>query len=103
MGFFFGAQRAGLVLVGIIEARFLIYFATSLDNRDLAARLDVDCGLNKAHRVHVFDFAAGAEMREILRCPILLILAGTTNTDVYIGAQVAVLHIAVTSAQIAQN
>ncbi len=60
-------------------------------------------GLDEAHRVHVLDLAAGAEMAEILGFLIAFIVAGAADGDVDVGAQVAVLHVAVAGAQIAQD
>ena len=103
MRFFFGTHGACFVLVRIIEASFLIHGATGLNNCDLALGFIVNRRLDEAHRVHVLDLAACAEMREILRFHVFLILPRTTNRHVHIGPQVAVLHVAVTGAQIAQQ
>ena len=86
MRLFLGAHGAGFVLVGIIEAGFLIDLAAGFDDRDLAAGLDLDGLLDEAHGVHVLDLAAGAEMGEILCRLIFLVLARSADRDVHVGA-----------------
>ena len=96
-------HRPGLSLVGIIQPRLLHDRAAILQDRDLAAGLIVDGGLDEAHGVHVLDFAARAQMAEISGLLEPLVIAGLADADVHVGAQVAVLHVAVAGAQIAQD
>ena len=101
MRLFFGAHRPRLVLVRIIKTGLLQNQSAIFQNCNLAARLIVDSLLNKAHRVHVFDFAARAQIAKILGGLIFFILTGQTDRHVHISPQIAILHIAVTSTQIA--
>ena len=60
--------------------------------RDLAPRLDLDGLADEADRVDVLDLAAGAEF-----------LAGAADRHVHVGAEIALLHVAVAGAEIAQD
>ena len=77
--------------------------STIFDNGNLAAGFIVNRLLDKAQRVHVLDLAARAKVRKVLAGLIFFILAGAADRYVHIGAQIAVLHIAITSPQIAQD
>ena len=101
MRFFLGAHGPGFALIGIIEARFLLYLAPGFDNRDLAAGLNLDGLLDEPHGVHVLDFASRPKVAEILRLLVFLILTGQTDRHVDIGAHCARLHVAIAGAQIA--
>ncbi|EKD60492.1 MAG: hypothetical protein ACD_54C00703G0001 [uncultured bacterium] len=103
MRLFLAAHAAGFVLVRVIEPGFLHDRAAILQNGDLAARFIVDRQLDEAHRVHVLDLAARAQMAKVLRGLIFFILAGAADRHVHIGAQVAVLHVTIAGAQIAQD
>ena len=89
---FLRTHRAGLALVRIVQPGFLIDGAAILQNSDLAAGFIMDRLPYKADRVHVLDLAAGAEA-----------LAGPPHRDVDVRAQVALLHVAVAGAEIAQD
>src|SRR3569623_394386 len=89
---FLGAHRARLALVGIVKPGFLVDRAAVFDDFDLPARLILDRVADKADRVHVLDLAAGAEP-----------LARPANRDVDVRAQVALLHVTVAGAEIAQD
>ena len=103
MRLFLAAHRPGFVAVGVIEPGFLHHCAAVFQNGDLAARLVFNGGLDEAHRVHVLDLTPRPKMAEILGGLVFLVLAGPADRDIHIGAQVAVLHIAVAGAQIAQD
>ena len=103
MRFFLGTHRPGFVLVRVVKPGFLIDGATTFDNCDLAACLVFDGRLNEPHGVHVLDLATGAEMGKVLRFLILLVLARAADRHVHVGPQVAVLHVAVASAKVAQD
>ena len=60
---FLGAHRARLVLVRIVQARFLHDLAAALEQLDLALDLVVDRVLDEAERVEVLDLGARAELR----------------------------------------
>ena len=103
MRLLFGAHRPGFALVGVIKPGFLHDLAAIFQNGNLAAGFIVNRLRHEAHRVHVLDLAPGAEMAEILGGLILFILPRTADRHVDIRPQVAVLHVAVTGAQIAQD
>ncbi len=90
---FLGAHRAGLALVRIVEAGLLVDGAAVLEDGDLAPGLDLDRLRDEAHRVHVLDLAARAEFGRTLRA----------DRDVDVGAEVALLHVAVAGAEVAQD
>ncbi len=92
MRLFLGAHRARLALAGIVEAGLLVDRAAILEDADLAARLDIDGLADEADRVDVLDLAARAEG-----------LARAAHRDVDVGAQIALLHVAVAGAEIAQD
>ena len=89
---FLGAHRARLALVRVEQPRFLVDRAAILDDLDLAPRLVLDRLADEIDRVHVLDFAAGAERP-----------ARLAHGNVHIGAQRALLHVAVAGAEIAQD
>jgi len=80
-----------------------MHLAAILQNGDLAAGLVVDRQLNEPHRVHVLDLTPRAQMAKVLRGLIFLILPRTADRHVHVRPQVAVLHVAVAGAQIAQD
>src|SRR3954466_10259049 len=86
MRFFLGAHRARLAPVGIEQPRFLVDRAAILDDLDLAPRLVLHPLADEGDRFHVLDFAAGAERP-----------AGLAHGNVHVGAQRALLHVAVAS------
>ncbi len=92
MRFFLGAHRARLALVRVEQPRLLVDRAAILDDLDLAPRLVLDRLADEVDRVHVLDFAAGAERT-----------ARLAHGNVDVGAQRALLHVAVAGAEIAQD
>ena len=84
---FLAAHRARLVAVRIPEARLLHDGTAVLDQRDLAAHLEVDRLLHEAEAVQVLDLAAGAER-----------LARAAHRHVRVAAEAAFLHVAVADA-----
>ena len=66
--------------------------AAVLDEIDLPSRLVIDRLADEADRVDVLDLAAGAEC-----------IAGPAHRDVHVSAQIALLHVAVAGAEIAQD
>ena len=70
----------------------LVNLAAILDDADLAARLSLDGLADEANGIDVLDFAARAER-----------LARPAHGHVHVGAQVALLHVAVARAEIAQD
>src|SRR4029079_17252213 len=66
--------------------------AAILDDLDLAPRLVLDRLADEGDRVHVLDFAAGAERT-----------ARLAHGNVHIGAQATLLHVAIAGAEIAQD
>ena len=77
---------------GIEQARLLIDRAAVLDDADLPARLGLDGLADEADGIDVLDLAARAER-----------LARAAHRDVDVGAQVALLHVAVAGAEVAQD
>ncbi len=92
MRLFLGAHRACFALVGIETAGLLLDPPALLDDLDLAPRLVLDRLADEVDRVHVLDFAARAERR-----------ARLAHGHVDVGAQIALLHVAVAGAEIAQD
>ena len=92
MRLFLRPHRAGLTLVRIEQPGLLVDRAALLDDVDLPARLVSDRLADEADRVHVLDLAARAERP-----------AGLAHRDVDVGAQAALLHVAVAGAEIAQD
>ena len=90
--FLLGAHGARLALVGVEQPRFLIDPAAVFQNVDLPAGLHLDRLADEADRVDVLDLAARAELA-----------AGLAHGDVHVGAQVALLHVAVAGAEIAHD
>src|SRR6185503_14275949 len=86
------AHRARLAAARVEQARLLLDRAALLDDLDLAPRLVLDRLTDEPDRVDVLDLAARAER-----------LAGTAHRDVDVGAQRALLHVAVAGAEIAQD
>ena len=78
-------------------------FSALFKDFDLATRFIVDRLLDETHRVHVFDFTAGAEVAEVLRRHVFFMLTCAADRYVDIGAQVSVLHVAIACAEVAQN
>ena len=103
MRLFFGAHGAGFVLVGVKQTGFLRNRASVLKNGNLAACLDINRHLDKPRRVHVLDLAARAKLAEILCRLIAFVITGAANRHVHIRAHAAVLHVAITRAQVAQD
>ena len=69
----------------------------------MAAGLHFDRLLDKPHGVHVFNLTSCAKMFEIPTFDVFLILSRKADRNVHIRAQVAVLHIPVTGAKVAQD
>src|SRR5256886_7222143 len=90
--FLFVAHGARLALVRIEQTRLLLNFTPVLQNFDLTPRLVFDRLTDETDRVDVLDFAARAERR-----------IGLAHRYVHVGAQVALLHIAIAGAEIAQD
>ena len=90
--FFLRAHRPRLALGGIEQTRLLVDLAAVLDDADLAARLDLDRLADEADRVDVLDLAARAERR-----------ARLAHGHIDVGAQGALLHVAVAGADVAQD
>ncbi len=103
MRFFLRPHRPRLSLIRVIQTRLLLHFATGFNDLDLALGLDHYRLLDKAHRVHVFDFATGAEVRKVLCFHVLLELTGAADRHVHIGAHIAVLHVAIAGPKVAQD
>ena len=59
---FLRAHRPGLALVRVVEPGLLLDRAAVLEDGDLAAGLVLDRLRDEAHRVHVLDLAARAEL-----------------------------------------
>jgi len=89
---FLGTHRARFALDAVEQPRLLIDRAAILDDVDLPARLDLDRLTDEADRIDVLDFAARAKLA-----------ARLSHRNVDIGAQVALFHVAVAGAQIAQD
>src|SRR5215212_2233322 len=87
-----GAHRARLALARIEQPRLLVDPAAVFQNADLPARFVFDRLADEADRVDVLDLAARAER-----------LAGAADGHVHVGAKAALLHVAVASAEVAQN
>ena len=87
-----GAHRARLAARRIEEPRLLLHFAAVLDERNLSARLGLDRLSNEADGVDVLDLASRAE-----RSP------GAAHRDIDVSAQIALLHVPVAGADIAQE
>src|SRR5205814_5963820 len=90
--FFLGAHRPRLGSGWIEQPRLLLDPATVLDDGDLAARLVLDRLTDEVYRIEVLDLAARAEG-----------VARPAYRHVDVGAQAALLHVAVAGAEIAQN
>ncbi len=90
--FFLGAHGARLALAGVEQPRLLVDLAAGFEDVDLPARLDLDRLADEADGVDVLDLAARAELG-----------AGLPDRDVDVGAQVALLHVGVGGAEIAQD
>ena len=89
---FLRAHRTRLAACGIEEARLLLDLAAILDDGDLTARFRLDRLADEADRVDVLDLAARVERR-----------ARPPHRNIDVGAQVALLHVAVARADIAQD
>ena len=92
MRLFLRAHRAGFPVARIVEPRFLVDLATILENGDLAPRLDLDGLADEADRIDVLDLAARAQRR-----------TRTPDRDIDVRAEIALLHIAIAGAEIAQD
>jgi hypothetical protein len=86
-----GAHGAGFTPVRIEQPCLLLDLAAVLQDFDLPPRLVLDRLADEADRVHVLDLAAGTKRP-----------AWLAHRDVHVGSQVALLHVAVTGAEIAQ-
>src|SRR5690606_9442974 len=89
---FLGTHRTRLALAGIEQARLLFDHAAVLQYGDLPACLGLDGLADEAYGIDVLDLAAGAEG-----------LAGPANRDVDVRPQGTLVHVPVTSAEIAQD
>ena len=92
MRFLLGAHRACLSGLGIEQPRLLMNGAALLDDLDLAACLVFDGLADEADRVDVLDLAARAER-----------FARAAHRHVHVGAERALLHIAVAGAEITED
>ena len=99
MRVFLGAHRAGFALVWIEQAGLLIDAAAAFDDLDLASRFVFNRLLHEPEGVHVLDLAAGPKLLEVTARAELLIGARFADRHVHIGAQIALLHVAVTRAE----
>src|SRR5262245_45183514 len=87
-----GAHRTRLASGRIKQTGLLLDRAAVLDDVDLAARLVFDGLADEADGIDVLDLAARAERG-----------TGPAYRDIDVGAQVALLHVAVAGAEIAQD
>src|SRR5262245_6831517 len=88
-----GAHGARGALGGVEEPRLLLDHATVLDDVDLASGFGLDRLANEADGIDVLDLATGSEP----------LFAGPPHRYIHVGAQVALLHVAVAGAEIAQD
>ena len=102
MRLFLGAHGAGLTLGRIKQTRLLLDLAAVLDHLDLAPRLVLNRLLDIAIGIDVLDLASGAQVAEATGFAELRVAADPTNRHVHVGAQIALLHVAVAGAQINQ-
>ena len=86
------AHGPRLALVRIIQPRLLHDCAAIFLDVDLPPRLGLDGLADETDRVHVLDLAARAER-----------LSWTPHTDIDVGAQIALLHVAIAGAEITQD
>ncbi len=93
VGLLLGAHAAGLVTLGIIEARLLDHLVAILDQLDLALHLELDGALHEAEGVDVLDLGASAELG----------LAHGAHRDVDVAAHRALGHVAVADAEIGDD
>ncbi len=100
---FLGAHRAGLAGRRVVEAGLLIDLAAVLEDLDLAPGLVVDGLGDEAERVDVLDLAARAQMAEVAGGLVFGVLALAADRDVDVGAQIALLHVAVAGPEIDQD
>src|SRR5262249_53283128 len=92
MRLFLGPHRARFAFDWIEQPRLLIDGAASFDDVDLSAHLEIDRLADKADRIEVLDLAARAERATWL-----------AHRNVDVGAQVALLHVAIAGAEITQD
>ena len=92
MRLFLGAHGAGLALLGVEQAGFLVDRAAILQNTDLAARLIFDGLAHEADGIDVLDLAARAELP-----------ARAADGDIDVGAQRPLLHVAIAGAEVAHD
>src|ERR1700683_5836979 len=92
MCLFLGAQRARFPTRGIEQPRLLLDCGAVLNEGDLPARLGLDRLADEANGVDVLDLAARAES-----------FSGPPHRDINVGAQIALLHVAVAGADVAQE
>src|ERR1051326_1824318 len=92
MRLFLRPHGAGFARSGVEQTRLLLDPAARLDDVDLAPRLIFDGLLHEAHRIDVLDLATRAER-----------FTRPSYRDVNVGAHGALFHVAVASAEVAQN
>src|SRR5271170_7294934 len=92
MRFLLRAHRACLAARRIEQPRLLVDLAAVLDDRDLAPRLGLDCLADEADGIDVLDLATRAER-----------FSRAAYQDINVGAQIALLHVAVARADVAQD
>ena len=100
---FLGPHRARFARRRIIQTGFLNDRAAVLEDLDLATRLVIDRLRNEAEAVDVLDLAARAQEAEVAGFLELGVVAGAADRDVDVGAQVALVHVAVAGAEIDQD
>ena len=87
-----GAHRSRLAPVRIEQPRLLLDRAAVFDHADLPPGLVLDRLADEADGIEVLDLAARAERR-----------AGLAHRDVHVRPQMALLHVAVAGAEVAQD
>jgi hypothetical protein len=84
---FLRAHGARLVLVGVVQAGFLIDLAAVLKDIDLAAGFVFGRHLDEAERVDVLDLAARAEMAFEVAGFLVVIVAAGRQTETFTSAR----------------
>src|ERR1700722_18787257 len=92
MRFCLGPHRPRLAFVRIEQAGFLLDGAAVLNDLYLTARFVLDSLTDKSDRIDVLDFAPRVERRPWL-----------AHRDIHVSAQTALLHVAVTGAEVPQD
>ena len=100
---FLGPHGARFAGCRVVQARLLGDRTTVFQDLDLAARLILDRLRNEAEAVDVLDLAARAQIAEVARLLELVIVSGPADRHVYVGPQIALLHVPVAGAQIDQD